>query len=341
MATARDVARLAGVSTSTVSHVLNGTRVVSDELRARVTDAAHELGYEANAVARSLKTRRSHTIALVTPDIGNPFFTSVVRGVEDVIGARGFTLILGNTAEDPHREEAYLRLLGAQRVDGLILVPTGERYAYLDRLMHTKTAVVMLDRVVSGPPVPAVVLDNADAARMATRHLLSLGHRRIGLVSGRMGISTSTERLAGYRMELELAGVPFDPALVVDGQSRLEDGWQATSQLLELPERPSALVVGNNLMTIGAVGAIEELGLRVPRDVALVGFDDAIWASVLHPRLTTVAQPTYELGRAAADLLMRRIDAPDVRVPLRTAMSGRLVIRDSCGATAVAGEVAR
>ena len=340
MATARDVARLAGVSTSTVSHVLNGTRVVSDELRVRVTDAARELGYEANAVARSLKTRRSHTIALITPDIGNPFFTSVVRGVEDVIGARGFTLILGNTAEDVHREEAYLRLLGAQRVDGIILVPSGERYPYLDRLMHTKTAVVMLDRIVSGPPVPAVVLDNVDAGRVATRHLLALGHRRIGLISGRPGISTSAERLAGYRMELELSGIEFDLALVMDGQSRLEEAGRVTSLLLELPDRPTALVVGNNLMTIGAVAAIEAHGLTIPGDVALVGFDDAIWADVLHPRLTTIAQPTYELGRAAAELLMRRIASPEVQVPLRTAMSGHLIVRESCGAAAVRGRVA-
>ena len=150
MVTARDVAERAGVSTSTVSHVLNGTRIVSDELRTRVLEAAHDLGYEANAVARSLKTRRSHTIALITPDIGNPFFTSVVRGVEDVTGAAGYGLILCNTGEDPQREEAYLRMLGAQRVDGLDPgPPRATDYPYLDRLLHTKTAIVLLDRVLS------------------------------------------------------------------------------------------------------------------------------------------------------------------------------------------------
>ena len=332
MATARDVAKRAGVSTSTVSHVVNGTRIVSDELRARVTDAMHELGYEANAVARSLKTRRSHLVALVTSDIGNPFFTSVVRGVEDVVAARGYTLILGSTGEDTQREEAYLRLLGAQRIDGLILAPAGERHAYLDRLMHTRTAFVLLDRTLEGSPAPAVVLDNVDAARMATRHLLSLGHCRIGLVAGRAGISTTTERIEGYRLALSAAEVPFDPDLVVDGRSRLEDARRVTARLLELPERPTALVVANNVMTLGAVSAIEQRGLCIPGDVAVVGFDDALWADVLHPRLTTVAQPTYELGRAAADLLLRRIDAPEVQVPQRTAMTGRLVVRESCGA---------
>ncbi|MFN8620982.1 MAG: LacI family DNA-binding transcriptional regulator [Chloroflexota bacterium] len=332
MATARDVAKRAGVSTSTVSHVVNGTRVVSDELRARVLQAMHDLGYEANAVARSLKTRRSHLVALVASDIGNPFFTAVVRGVEDVVTQRGYTLVLGSTGEDPHREEAYLRLLGAQRVDGLILAPAGDRYPYLDRIMHTRGAFVLLDRTLPGPNVPAVLLDNVDAARVATRHLLSLGHRRIGMVTGRAGISSTAERTDGYRIELAAAGLPFDPALVADGRSRLDDGRRATAQLLDLAERPTALVVANNLMTIGAVAAIEERGLCVPRDVAVVGFDDALWADVLHPRLTTIAQPTYELGRAAADLLLRRIETPDVHVPLRTAMSGRLIVRESCGA---------
>jgi LacI family transcriptional regulator len=332
MATARDVARRAGVSTSTVSHVANGTRVVSDERRQRVLEAMHELGYEANLVARSLKTRRSHLVGLVSSDIGNPFFTSVVRGVEDVVMARGYTLILGTTGEDPHREEAYLRLLGAQRIDGLILAPAGDRYPYLDRIMHTRTAFVLLDRSLPGPPVPAVVLDNIDAGRTATRHLLSLGHRRIGVVSGRAGISTTVERLEGYRLALDAAGIAYDPALVVDGRSGLEEARQATARLLALPDRPTAIVVGNNLMTLGTVAAIEACGLCIPRDVGVVGFDDALWADILHPRLTTIAQPTYELGRAAADLLLRRIDAPEGQVPLRTAMTGRLIVRESCGA---------
>jgi DNA-binding LacI/PurR family transcriptional regulator len=336
VATARDVAERANVSTSTVSHVMNGTRVVSDELRARVLAAAQELGYEANAVARSLKTRRSHTIALITPDIGNPFFTAVERGVEDVTTAHGYSLILCNSAEDPRREERYLRMLGAQRVDGLILASAGERYPYLDRVLQAKTAVVLLDRVLPGLPAPAVTLDNVDAARIATRHLVSLGHRRIGMVAPRHALSSATERIAGYRMELEVSGIPYDPELIADGRSLLEEARVAAGALLDLPERPTALIVGNNLMTLGAVAAIEARGLRIPEDIAIVGFDDAIWADVLHPRLTTIAQPTYELGRTAADLLLRRIETPDSLVPLRTAMSGRLLVRESCGAALAA-----
>jgi len=332
VATARDVAQRAGVSTSTVSHVSNDTRIVSDGVRRRVLEAMHELGYEPNAVARSLKTRRSHTVALIMSDIGNPFFTSVVRGVEDVLRAHGFTLILGNSDEDRGREEAYLRLLGAGRVDGLILAPAGDSYPYIDRLMQTKTALVFLDRVVAGSEVPAVLLDNSQAARMATQHLIALGHRRIGMVSGRPGISTTSERLAGYQAALVAAGIAYDPCLVAEGRSRLEDARHATSRLLELEERPTALVVANNLMTIGAVMAIEARGLDIPGDVALVGFDDAIWAEAFRPRLTTIAQPTYEIGRTAADLLMRRIESPTADVPARILLTGRLVIRESCGA---------
>ena len=165
---------------------------MSDELRTRVLEAAHDLGYEANAVARSLKTRRSHTIALITSDIGNPFFTSVVRGVEDVDQRRAATRSSCATpARTPEREEAYLRMLGAQRVDGLILVPSGDHYPYLDRLLHTKSTIVLLDRVLSDVTAPAVTLDSVDAARVATRHLVGLGHRRIGLVAPRGGTSSA------------------------------------------------------------------------------------------------------------------------------------------------------
>jgi LacI family transcriptional regulator len=332
VATSRDVARRAGVSLSTVSHVTNETRVVSDALRERVLEAMHELGYEPNLVARSLKTRRSHTVALIMSDISNPFFTSVVRGVEDVIGPRGYMLILGNSDEDPGREQAYLKLLGAQRVDGLILAPSGDSYPYLERMMRTNPALVFVDRAVPGPPVPSVLLDNVEAARTATQHLLDLGHRRVAMITGRPGISTTSERLSGYRAALDVSGIAYDPSLVTDGHSRVEDARIAMERLLALDDRPTALLVGNNLMTIGAVLAIDQHGLGIPRDVAMVGFDDAVWADAFRPRLTTIAQPTYEFGRTAGELLMRRIESPGTDVPARIRLPGRLIIRESSGA---------
>lgn len=330
MVTARDVARRAGVSTSTVSHVLNGTRVVSAELRERVLTAARELHYEPNAVARSLKIKRSNALGLIISDIANPFFTAVVRGVEDVASEQGYTLILGNTDEDPAKEEAYLRALAARRVDGLILAPAGEPHEYLERLVRTGFPIVFLDREVPGLAIPAVVLDSVYSARVAVRHLIRLGHTRIGMVAGRDRISSTTERVDGYREALAEAGIAFDPALLVSGGSRTEGARAATDRLLELRPRPTALFVANNLMTIGAVAAVRARGLDIPGDVAVVGFDDFSWADVFRPRLTTIAQPTYELGRTAAELLVRRL-AGDLEGPMRVVLRGELIVRESCG----------
>jgi len=332
MVTARDVARRAGVSTSTVSHVLNGMRIVSEELRERVLAAARDLHYEPNAVARSLKIKRSNAIGLVISDIGNPFFTAVVRGAEDVASARGYTLILGNTDEDPAKEAAYLRALAARRVDGLILAPAGQPHDYLARLVRNEFPLVFLDREVPGMPIPAVLLDSVGAARAAVGHLIRLGHTRIAMVAGREKISSTTDRIAGYRAALDEAGIQFDPALVVTGGSRTEQACTATEAVLNLDPRPTAVFVANNLMTIGAVAAIQGRGLEIPRDVALVGFDDFSWADVFRPRLTTIAQPTYDLGRIAADILVRRIEG-ETNVPMRVVLRGRLVIRGSCGST--------
>ena len=331
MITARDVARRAGVSTSTVSHVVNATRPVSPELRDRVLEAMRELGYEPNAVARSLKIKRSHTIGLIISDIANPFFTAVVRGVEDIAQARGYMLIVGNSDEDPGKEEAYLRLLAARRVDGLILAPAGEPHPYLDRLVQDGFPLVFLDRDVAELPVAAVLLDSVVAAESAVRHLIQLGHRRIGMIAGRPRISSTNDRVAGYRNALAAAGLPFDPDLVVSGGSRAEGGAAAAEALLAVSPRPTALFIGNNLMTIGAVGAVLGCGLTIPDDIAVVGFDDFSWADVFRPRLTTVAQPTYELGKLAAELLVRRIELGDIDPPPRVVLPGELIIRESCG----------
>lgn len=334
MATARDVARRAGVSTSTVSHITNGTRMVSDELRGRVLQAMQELGYEPNAVARSLKIKRSHAIALIIPDIGNPFFTAAVRGVEDVARAHGYTLILGNSDEDTAQEEVYLRLLATRRVDGLILAPAGSHSPYLDRVVREGRPLVLIDRIVPNLQVPAVLVENMEASRLAVAHLIGLGHRRIAMVSGRPGITTTTDRVAGYRAALLDAGIAYDPRFVVSGGAQPVGARAATHQLLALSPRPTAIFVGNNLMTIGTVEAIEAEGLEIPGDIALVGFDDVPWANAFRPRLTAVAQPTYEVGRNAAELLISRIETPgDVRIdPILLAC--RLVVRESCGAAA-------
>lgn len=329
MATARDIARAAGVSTSTVSHVLNSTRWVSPELRDRVLATADALGYEPDALARSLRIRRSNTIGLVISDIGNPFFTAVVRGVQDVVQARGYALILSNTDEDPDKEASYLRVLTSRRVDGIILAPAGVPHTYLAGLANSGFPLVFLDREVRELDVASALLDNARAGRDAMEHLLRLGHRRIGMIAGRPQITSTEERIAGYRAALEHAGIEYDEALVVSGGSRIGEARRAAEALLSLDPRPTALFVTNNLMTIGAMGGIKSSRLRVPDDLSLAAIDDFSWADVFEPRLTTVAQPTYELGRVAADLVLKRIAGDLDAATARVVLPGHLIVRDS------------
>ena len=331
MATVQDVARRAGVSTATVSYALNGTRYVSDALRDRVLAAARELHYEPNAAARTLRSNRSATIGLLISDLRNPFFTEALRGIEDLAQSRGYTVILANSEEDPVRETACLRALRARHVDGLILASAGDRYAELDELVQASFPIVLLDRDVAGLNVSAVMLDNVAAARAAVRHLIDLGHRRVGMVMGRPQISSTNERRAGYVQALAEARLSLDDALVVSGGSTIEGGAAAADVLLQRRFPPTAIFVANNLMTIGALAAIERHGLTVPRDIAVVGFDDFPWADVLRPRLTTIAQPLYELGRTAAEVLLEQLSGSGAQ-PRRVRLPGTLVIRDSSGA---------
>jgi LacI family transcriptional regulator len=326
------VARAAGVSTATVSHVLNGTRFVADATQRRVRQAIEDLHYEVNSVAQSLARNRSQVVGLVVSDIANPYFTALVRGVEDVARHGGYTVILCNTDDDPATELGYLELLRRKRADGILLAPTGVRHAYLDRLVESAFPLVFFDRIVPGVPGDAVLLDNVDGAYRIVRHLIRLGHRRIGIVAGLRRVGTSTERLEGYRRALREAGIAEEAELIREGNSRLDGGYARTLELLDLPDPPRAIFATNNLMTLGAIAALQSRGIRVPRDVAVVGFDDFEWAMILRPRLTTVAQPTYEIGRAAAELLIERIEQRRVGEPRRVVLSPRLMIRESCGA---------
>jgi LacI family transcriptional regulator len=333
MATVHDVARRAGVSTSTVSHVVNNTRFVSDELRERVQAAMRELDYTPNAVARMLSTKRAHTIGLIVSDIRNPFFASVARGVEDVAQERGYTLVLCNSDEDADRETACLNALETRAVDGVLLASAGVADEHLSRLVRAGFPIVLVDRDLPQLCAPAVLLDNEGAAYSAVWHLITRGHRRIAMLTGRAAISTTTERIAGYQRALNEAGIEMDERLVVSGASTSEGGALAANTVLGLEEPPSAIFSGNNLMTIGALQAIANRGLMVPDDVALVGFDDFPfpWSDAFRPHLTTVAQPTYELGRRAAELLVQRLKRSSPASAERVVLDGKLVVRESSG----------
>jgi LacI family transcriptional regulator len=334
MATVHDVARRAGVSTSTVSHVVNNTRFVSDELRKRVLSAMHELEYTPNAAARMLSLRRSHTIGVIVSDIRNPFFASVARGVEDVAQEQGYTLVLCNSDENALRETACLNALETRAVDGVLLASAGVADEHLARLVRAGYPIVLVDRDLPELGAPAVLLNNEGAAYSAVWHLITRGHKRIAMLSGRAAISTTTERVAGYRRALNEARIEVDDRLIVSGASTSEGGAIAANAVLDLDEPPSAIFSGNNLMSIGAVQTIVNRGLLVPDDMALVGFDDFPfpWSDAFRPRLTTVAQPTYELGRRAAELLVQRLKGSRSASAERVVLDGKLVVRESSGA---------
>jgi len=309
MANIRDVARRAQVSTATVSRVINESGFVAEELKERVRRAMEELHYRPNNLARSFRQNRSFMIALMIPDISNPFFTSLVRGVEDVVKEHGLNLLLCNTDEDPDKERSYVDVLIGNRVDGVIMAPTGAAQESVKAFMSHGTPVIFIDRHLPGVKVDAVLLDNVAGAYEATTHLLRLGHRRGAIITGLDNVSTSAEREEGYRRALGDFGVPVDERLIARGNSRIEGGIEKTRALLALPAgvRPTALFAGNNLLTIGAVRALREAHVKVPEEIALVGFDEFESTSIIDPPLTVVAQPTYDIGRRAAQRLFKRL----------------------------------
>lgn len=332
VATIRTVAAHARVSVATVSAVVNGTKPVSPELTARVRASVDALAYRPNTLARSLKQQRSHILGLVLSDITNPFFTTLVRAVEDTARERGYTLLLGNTDEQVAKEEAYVELLRSRQVDGLILVASAGEHRYLPELLAAGFSVVCVDRSLVSLGVDSVLTDNVAGAREAVAHLIARGHRRIGIVTGLPGVTSTHERLQGYREALAAAGtIAADATLVREGNSRIDGGEREAAALLDLPAPPTALFVTNNLMTIGAMRTILDRGLRCPEDIALIGFDDFEWASVFRPRLTTVRQPVYAIGETATRLLVDRIEHRRAGEAVEVCLPPTLVVRESCG----------
>jgi len=328
MPTIVDVAHRAGVSPTTVSHVINQTRYVSPSVAERVRQAMAELRYQPHGVARSLRRRRTHSLGMIVPDAANPFFAEVARGVETCAFSLGYTVILCNSDGDLVREQAYLDVLIEKRVDGIVFVAAGESRDHFQSLLEQEIQVVVVDRDMPGLKVDCVLVDNYDGGLQATAHLIHHGHRRIACLAGPHEVTPSADRVRGYRQALADAGIRFDPALLVYGDFHTDSGYLAAAELLELPDRPTAIFVCNDLMAIGVMAAVQEAGLRIPRNMAVVGFDDIALASYSLPRLTTVAQPSQKMGELAAQLLVARIENPD-RSPERHLLLTRLVVRES------------
>jgi len=325
-----DVAKAARVSVATVSAVLNETAFVSPALTARVQTAVAALRYHPNLLARSLAKQRTQTLGMIVPDIANPFFPEVVRGAEDVAHAAGYTLLIASSDNNIPKEDVYLRLFLAKRVDGVILTKApGRMPTELQRAFaKAGVPVVLLARTVSGFVTDAVELDDKGAAYEGVTHLLRLGYRRIAFVGGLHGASTSRKRLEGYRAALRDAHVPLEPSLVTEGDFRVESGYRAGLDVLK--SRPDAVFIANYLMTVGFMEALRQYRMRCPEDVALVTCDDYPWMDSFSPRLTTIDLPKRELGAAAAQLLVERIAKGKGRA--RTIkLKNALRVRESCG----------
>ena len=333
--TVKQVAAAAGVSTATVSRVMAGLAGVRPDVRERVQEAARALRYQPNRVARNLRVRTTRTIGVVIPDIENPFFTRVICGIEDVLHASGYSLLLAHTNENPTRERISLASLEAEGVAGIIFTATVEQRADYAELIRPGRALVAVSRVPEGMKVDAVTVTNAEGARTAVAHLARLGHRRIGYIGGPPPISTARDRLAGYHKALAGAQLRVSRELIQHADFREAGGFRAMETLLDLGDRPTAVFVGSNLMTLGALQAIHKRGLDVPRQIAIVGFDDAPWASSVQPPLTVIAQPAFEVGTAAARIILDRLRDPNA--PIRhIQLNTTLIIRASCGARAAA-----
>jgi LacI family transcriptional regulator len=338
MSTISDVAQRAGVSTMTVSRVINSSGYSSPETRARVEAAIDELGYVPNALARQLRSERTKTLALVLSDISNPFFTTIARGVEDVAVRHGFSVMYSNTDESEREEAQYLRMLIERRVDGVLLVPAGSSGTSFRLLQSHRMPVVVLDRRVARSNVDSVRCDSEAGAHALTRHLIELGHRRIAVLTGRRTISTSVDRVAGCRRALEEAGLVLDDALVryggfTFGNLHQADGHRmARAVLASTTDWPTAIFAANNFIAFGAIRALHEAGIRVPDDMSVVAFDDLPAEWVSEPFLTVAAQPAYEIGRHGAATLLDRIAGDRVATGEDLVLPFEIIVRRSSGA---------
>jgi LacI family transcriptional regulator len=306
MPTVLDVAKRAGVAPITVSRVINNSGYISQETRERVEAAVKELGYVPNTLARGLRSKRTRTLALVVTDITNPYFTLMARGVEDVAGASNYSVVYCNTDESEAKEEKYANLLAQRQVDGVLLVPSCGNVKTIKFLLSNDITVVALDRRLSGVEIDSVRSDSLDGANRLINLLIGLGHKRIAMITGPVDVSTSIDRVTGYQRALAEADLG-ENELVYYGEFNQESGYEFTKQAIMHLPKPTAIFGANNFITIGIIKALHDLKIEVPGDVSVVGFDDLPESMLVAPFLTVAAQPAYEMGRMATELLLKRV----------------------------------
>jgi LacI family transcriptional regulator len=339
--TMRDVARLAGVSTTTVSAVINETVTVSPQRKKKVLDAMAALDYHPDSVARSLKTGKTNVIGVVVPDITNVFYPEVVRGVEEAAGLAGYSVVLCDSGEDPKLEDRHLATLFSRRVEGVLLACCAGSTAY-DTMVRRRFPMVFIDRLPPAAAEGTVSTDNVQAGYIAAKHLIDLGHIRIAMVAGHLELSSHHDRLEGFRKAMQECHLPirdeFLKAAVegkgFDGHVQVENGLDAGRQLLGLSTLPTAIIANNNKLLLGVVQALEEGRIQVPGQLSVVGFDDYIWNRYFNPSLTAIAQPTHEMGKRAFELLLTIVNRrPGEELAERNVrLAAELRVRNSTGA---------
>ena len=332
MATIRDVARMSGVSISTVSLALNETGRVSADTYQRIWAAAQAVGYAPNPVAQSLKSGRSRLIGMLVGDISNPFFGRMLKGVERSAIEHKHLVIVSDSGGNPDRELAILDHLSRQRVAGVILAPHGNSPEYVARVNQLGMPLVLIDHRIPGVECDFVGSDNVLASAMLTEHLIRFGHRRIAHIAGRTGLYTTGRRLQGFLDTMQSAGIEVDPALIVDGHYDGERAYAEAMRLMTRADRPTAILAANNVMALGALQAIIDLGFKCPQDISLTSIDDVPWGNVIQPRITMVVQQVDELARIASEWLLERINTRGgpVPPPREHILIPRLVVGQSC-----------
>lgn len=325
----KDVADAAGVSTATVSRVLANKPHVRQEVKARVMKVVKKLNYRPNRVARSLRSQKSTIIGLIVSDIENPFFQQVGRAVEDAAHEQGYSVMLCNNDEDPDKEQRYLHLIRDENLAGIILSPTRQTADNFSATSELNIPMVVIDRRVSNADVDNIIIDNVQAAQTITTHLIEHGYRRIGAIFG-IGSTTGRERREGFVQALKAHDLQPSTDVVKYANPREDDGFNTTLKLLQLPEPPEAILTSNSLLAAGALRALRESKKTIPEEVAFASFDETTWAKLVVPALTVIKQPTYEIGRTATDLLIKRIQDP-TRSTREVTLKSKLIVRQSCG----------
>jgi LacI family transcriptional regulator len=327
--TIKDVAELAGVHPSTVSRVINDDSRISEKTKNKVLLIIKKLGYTPNAIARGLKTKRTHTLGMLIPDITNPFFAEIARGVEDAANANGFNIILCNTDDKLKKERIYLEILKEKRVDGLILGTAHIKDKSILELEKKKFPYILLSRNIEGLDKNCVIVDDVVGGIIVTEYLIKLGHRRIAHITGSPTVRAANNRLEGYKFALEKHQIEYYEELVEEGDFRIKGGYQAMKKFLELPEPPTAIFAANDLLALGAMQAIQKKKYHIPEDFCIIGFDDIRLASFVYPPLTTIRQPMLEMGALAVKMLLRIIEEGEFN-QIKIVLKPKLIIRESC-----------